>query len=281
MLFSVVIPTCRRYPVLRECLEALRPERQNVASGDYETIVSDDTPPDQRVTDPAPDLKGVIAVEGPRRGPASNRNRGASVARGDWLVFVDDDCIPEPGFLQAYLSAMGAQPDCNVFEGRTVADRPQRRMDEEAPITETGGYLWSCNFAIRRSLFERLHGFCEDFPFAALEDVDLRLRIMAAGEKFLFVPEARVVHPWRTISTAARLVRMHLVSHRIFYARYPAQRPSCLGQLGIIFRDYWRQLAREGPRYQYRGVGRWFVNRFMFTVAELQLALESLTARRS
>jgi GT2 family glycosyltransferase len=281
MLFSVVIPTCRRYPVLRECLEALRPERQNFGRGDYETIVSDDTPPDQRQPDPAPDLKGVTAVEGPRRGPACNRNRGANVARGDWLVFIDDDCIPEPGFLQAYQAAISVQPDCNVFEGRTVADRPQQRMDEEAPITETGGYLWSCNFAIRRQLFDRLHGFCEDFPFATLEDVDLRLRILAAGEKFLFVPEARVVHPWRAVSTATTLVRMHLVSHRVFYARHPGQRPSFLGQLSIILRDHWRQLAREGPRYQYRGVWRWFVNRSMFTVAELQLALDSLTARRS
>ena len=46
--------------------------------------------------------------EGPRRGPAANRNFGARVADGEWLIFLDDDCNPRPGFLAAYLKANGA-----------------------------------------------------------------------------------------------------------------------------------------------------------------------------
>ena len=204
MLFSVVIPTCARYGYLAMCLDGLELAAQQVPGSDLEVIVSDDTPEDERRADPAPGLAFVKAVPGPRRGPASNRNRGASIAKGDWLIFVDDDCVPQPGFLKGYGDALSAHPECRVFEGRTAANRPKARMDEEAPITDAGGFLWSCNFAIRRDVFERLGGFCEDFPYAAMEDVDFRLRIVAAGEKFLYVPAAQVMHPWRPVSVAAK-----------------------------------------------------------------------------
>ena len=40
---------------------------------------------------------------GPRRGPAANRNAGALRARGEWLAFTDDDCVPDPNWLAPVL----------------------------------------------------------------------------------------------------------------------------------------------------------------------------------
>jgi len=277
MLFSIIIPTCRRYPTLRVCLEALRPETQNFPADQYEVIVSDDTPAAQREADPAPGLTFVHAVEGPRRGPASNRNRGAARARGEWLIFVDDDCIPQPGFLLGYQEAIRAHPEYKIFEGRTEADRPKARMDEEAPISE-GGFLWSCNFAIRSDLFAKLGGFCEEFPYASMEDVDFRMRLTSSGEKFLYVPPARVIHPWRLVSVAQKVIPVYVHSVRILYARHPRERPTFTDYLRMIARGFRNGLV-EAPAFRFRGWWRWLWNRLLLTTSDVVLAWESLTSR--
>ncbi|MGA2053571.1 MAG: glycosyltransferase, partial [Opitutales bacterium] len=138
---------------------------------------------------------------GPRRGPAANRNHGARLARAEWLAFTDDDCLPDPGWLAGFARALASEsvspPD--VLEGRTYADRPRRSLAERSPINTHGGYLWSCNFAVRASVFVSLGGFNEGFPYAAMEDVDFARRLRAAGAREQFVEAAGVRHPWREI----------------------------------------------------------------------------------
>ena len=200
MLFSVIVPTCQRDDLLARCLERLAPEVQRGFAGTHETIVSDDGS--------APTAQALIAarftwarwLEGPRRGPAANRNHGSRNATGEWLVFVDDDCIPDPDYLAALAHALAAYPETNVFEGRTYVDRPRRSLAESAPVNESGGCLWSCNFAIRRSLFEAMNGFDERFQYPAMEDVEFRLRLKQRSEYFRFVREAAVCHPWRAVN---------------------------------------------------------------------------------
>jgi GT2 family glycosyltransferase len=279
MLFSIVIPTHNRYPALQRCLEMLRPEIQDFPASDYEVIVSDDTPLDRAKPIPNPGFPSFQAIDGPRRGPASNRNCGAKLVRGEWIIFVDDDCIPQAGYLQGYRNAVQAHPECRLFEGRTVPDRPKARMDEESPITDNGGFLWSCNMSIRRDFFERVGGFCEDFIHVAMEDVDFRMRVTATGEKFLHVPEARVVHPWRLLSIKPEITYVHIASVRMLYARHPEERPTFIRYLRIITREFLNGF-NDGLRFRFRGLGRWLVNRFYFTAADIVLAWDSLFARR-
>lgn len=197
MLLSVIVPTCNRNDCLAACLAPLGPGEQTLDAGCYEIVVSDDS-----LSNAA---KGLIDsrfpwakwIQGPCRGPAANRNNGAAHSCGDWLVFVDDDCVPEPGLLKAYADGITAHPEVDILEGRTFADRPRRSLAEVAPINETGGYLWSCNFAIRRSTYLEMNGFDERFPFAAMEDVDFRHRLNAANLKSVFLRDAAVCHPWR------------------------------------------------------------------------------------
>jgi len=77
-----------------------------------------------------------------------------------------------------------------------------------APLNETGGYLWSCNFMIRRDVFEQFR-FDEDYPMPAGEDVDFRQRLIQAGLKFPFVREALVVHPPRRQRFGVAQARLH------------------------------------------------------------------------
>lgn len=163
----------------------------------YEVIVTDDgldTSAQAMVRERFPWARWSA---GPRRGPAANRNHGASLGRGAWLVFTDDDCLPDATWLSAFWDRVRDAPETKVYEGATRAVGEKRRLDEIAPINESGGFLWSCNFAIERTFFEALAGFDEDYPGACMEDVDLRVRIGKRSERPCFVPEAVVFHPWR------------------------------------------------------------------------------------
>jgi GT2 family glycosyltransferase len=250
---SIVIPTCNRPELLDACLRSVREALLHGAHQDIEVVVTDDSPTD--------DSQRLVQVRhpqvrwsaGPRRGPASNRNAGVRAATGSWILFVDDDCIVTREWVLAYLRAFERFPDACVFEGKTVADRPRRRMDEESPVNEHGGYLWSCNMAIRRDLFEELGGFCESFPYATMEDVDLRLRIASAGHRFPFIAEAVVCHPYRASKGLQFVVKngrsyLHLVD------RHPdlvTRRPILSGILNAARRA--KALMLEAVRCRFKG----------------------------
>ena len=214
--FSVVIPTCRRNDALARCLNRLMPGAQTLPAGVYEVIVSDDGPANDNarllVENTYPWARWV---EGPRHGPGRNRNRGAKEARGEWLAFLDDDCLPEAGWLAGFAARIGQRPGDGkaprVFEGRTYSDTGGEPMSLQmtAPVNEEGGLLWSCNFAIERRLFEEMGGFDEGFPYPYfdLEDVDLRLRLDDRGETYPFVPAAAVDHPPRPVAPLLNVVR--------------------------------------------------------------------------
>ncbi len=94
-----------------------------------------------------------------------------------------------------------------MLEGRTTAGGVRDYGPFLAvPLNLHGGYLWSCNFAIERRLFEEMEGFDPGFPFPHLEDVDLRTRLEERGQAFPFVPEAEVEHPPRPAHPVARWV---------------------------------------------------------------------------
>ena len=208
--FSVVIPTCRRNDALARCLDRLAPGKQMLPASDYEVIVSDDGPESN-------DARLLVEntypwarwVPGPKHGPGQNRNHGAKQARGEWLAFIDDDCVPDAGWLAGFAARVGSGP--RVFEGKTSSDTGGKPMDLRftAPVNEEGGLLWSCNFAIQRRLFEEMGGFDEGFPypFFDLEDVDFRLRLDDRGETYPFVPEAAVDHPPRPVARLLNVVR--------------------------------------------------------------------------
>jgi GT2 family glycosyltransferase len=182
--------------MLADCLQQLEHDK-NVIGNVFEVIVSDDGNKENSKGMIETNFPWVKWVQGPCKGPASNRNNAASLANGEWLIFLDDDCIPDTGIIGNYMKGIQNNTNTNVFEGRIYADREKRRMDEESPINETGGYLWSCNFMIKTDLFTSLKGFDESFPYAAMEDAEFRYRIQKRKQNIVFLKSASVCHPWR------------------------------------------------------------------------------------
>ena len=230
-LLSVVIPTYHRNDLLLKCLECLAPGRQTLDACLYEVVVTDDGKQSTAETLIAERFPWAKWVKGPQKGPASNRNNGASYTRGEWIAFTDDDCLPEAGWLAAFYSAAGNKRNVpNVLEGRTVCKEGVKSLFQHSPTNESGGALWSCNMMVRRAFFDRLNGFDENFPSPHLEDVDFRERVYGLEEKITFVADAIVDHPPRPAHFGNKLGPLQ-ESEFLFYYKSGHQKPYLIQHL--------------------------------------------------
>jgi GT2 family glycosyltransferase len=269
-LVSIIVPTYHRNQDLVLCLSALESGAQiPISSGtlspadetrtstgsflpgfSYEVIVTDDGSSSSAENLVREKFPWAQWLPGPRRGPAANRNSGARNARGEWVFFLDDDCIPGPGWIESCAAGIHHFPEYSVFEGRTIGGPNSRtRSDHESPVNLQGGLLWSCNFGIKRELFLDLGGFDESFPFPAMEDMDLQFRLKHVGYTSKFLFDAYAQHPWRPRRGAHFCIAL-AKSVRYFIVKHPEARP--------IFADTWgvkrmiKIITFEFPRNVFR-----------------------------
>lgn len=265
---SVVIPTCHRNDDLALCLDRLSPGVQTLPVEEYEVIVTDDGSDTTAEAMIAERYPWVRWTAGPRRGPAANRNRGASLALSDWIVFTDDDCLPEPSWLAEYANHIDGQYD--VLEGRTSPYGTRTRVDQECPSNETGGYLWACNFAIRKCVFQELEGFNEGFPVAAYEDMELNTRIELRCFRRLFLPDAAVLHPWRRKKPISFYrSRAKSVAHYVAIHPHMGGRFCTTYKCRALVQFFLRDILPNSLRYRGRGTLQAIAKRFVVDLATL------------
>lgn len=255
-LFSIIVPTYHRNDLLANCLACLAPTVQSMPMEQYEVIVSDDgtrTTADEMIRTQFPWARWVA---GPHRGPACNRNRGAKQARGEWLVFTDDDCLPEPGWLAAFAAAIASQ-ELDVIEGRTSIPDKVDHPFSYGVESDAAGVYWSCNLAVRRSVFEEMGGFDEDFPEAGGEDMEFGFRVAARKLRSHFVSDAWVLHPTRWLNWRGLLKRTFMIRWFRLYLYKTGQAPSlststpvalaslCQERLMELARTTWHLVSRN------------------------------------
>ena len=219
---SVVIPTCHRNDLLALCLDRLAPGTQTLPAEQYEVIVTDDgsrSTAQELVQEKYP---WAIWTAGPRRGPAANRNHGAALAQNEWLAFTDDDCLPAPGWLEAFSAAI--EPDVLVYEGKTTCEAGLHSPLQHAPINLTGGWLWSCNMMIHSVIFREMEGFDSSFPHPHMEDTDFRERLKHDSHAFVFVTASLVDHPPRKTAWGRRMGATH-ESGVLFWYKHGHSKP--------------------------------------------------------
>ena len=197
VFFSVVIPTYERPSELRVCLNSLSESFQR-KSPPYEIIVTDDSKSEETKRVIEKEFPNVFWGKGKQNGPAGNRNAGVERARGKWLVFLDDDCIADKGYINAYHEAILEKTDVVLFEGMIYPDRPRKTWAECCPENSSGGMFWTSNLCVKKSIFHEIGGFDESFR-VAYEDIDFAYRIQSAGFQTKFVDKASLCHPWRTL----------------------------------------------------------------------------------
>lgn len=264
---SIIIPTCHRNDLLARCLDSLAPGVQTLPPEQYEVVVTDDgshSTAQQMVQDSYP---WVRWVEGPRRGPAANRNNGAVSAKGEWLVFTDDDCLPMRNWLVAYAEAR--TNGVLVYEGKTICAEGITSPLYQSPINLTGGSLWSCNFMIQASLFRVMGGFDTEFAMPAMEDVDLHDRLSQQEQVVVFVKQAIVDHPPRRINPGSKTGRMYEAKVQYWNKR---------GQAGQSLTAYLKHLKHQIYWLRQFGLHRDLLPVFLELIAESVFVLPRLSA---
>ena len=141
IIFSVIIPTYHRNDLLAKCLDHLAPGVQNLSADQYEVIVSDDGRETTAESMIKEQYDWVKWVKGPGTGPAANRNKGARYAQAKWLIFTDDDCLPENTWLSAYSESI--TEEVLALEGAIYpCDENELKKDlAECPVNTQGGYF--------------------------------------------------------------------------------------------------------------------------------------------
>lgn len=227
---SVVVPTCHRNDLLAKCRDCLAPGKQE--DGDlgeaepetnnlsrrrfnYEVIVTDDGSRSTSREMLDSHYSWARWVQGPRKGPAANRNSGARMALGKWVAFVDDDCLPDEHWLKSIWDATYSA-NLDVIEGKTITPDKVDSPFLQGVENLDGGVYWRCNLAVRREMFCEMGGFDEDFLEAGGEDMEFAFRIRKNHLRAYFEPAALVLHParqlgWKQIIRRTRLNRWILL----------------------------------------------------------------------
>lgn len=213
---SVIIATRNRATLLDTTLRHLG--AQEVGDLTWEVIVVDNGSTDDTssVLDDHSESLPLVRVDHPEPGKNRALNRGLAVARGDLLVFTDDDVAAPSGWLTALTEAADRWPDDNIFGGPVVPRFPpgtadwMARPDFEHTRWAFSGYhpreregpTWQTplgpNMAIRRKAMpgaaydESIGPSGSDYVMGS--EVELLLRMYRGGDQFIFVPAAPVEH---------------------------------------------------------------------------------------
>ena len=211
-LASLVIPVFNQAAHTLNCLRALAEHPPKIAC---EILVVDDGSTDQT----AEWMAQISGVHFHRRsqngGFIATCNEGAALARGKFLVFLNNDTVPQPGWLDALIGTFTTHPEAGLVGAQLLY--PDGRLQEAGGVVFRDGSAWSygrfespedpryaslreadyCSgaaLAIPRELFAAVGGFDTRYAPAYYEDTDLAFAVRAAGKRVLYQPASRVLH---------------------------------------------------------------------------------------
>ena len=209
---SILIPVYNQFAHTLACLRALA---AHPPATPFEVIVVDDGCSDETPT-ALPQIAGVRYHRRAQNGGfIAACNDGASLARGEYLIFLNNDTIPQPGWLDALFSTFAEHPGAGLVGAQLLY--PDGRLQEaggvvfadgsgwnygkfESPEDPRFAYLRDCDYAsgaalaIPRALFAQVGGFDARYAPAYYEDTDLAFAVRAAGKRTIYQPAARVIH---------------------------------------------------------------------------------------
>jgi glycosyltransferase involved in cell wall biosynthesis len=247
---SVVFATHERAERLAELLRSL--EAQTLPPDDFEVIAVDDGSRDAtgEVLDAAErssPLRLRTVRREPAAGPAVARNAGWRLAQGPLVAFTDDDCVANPGWLEAGLRGAAEYPG-SVLQGRTEPRADELHLkgvfSRTLEVPRLSQHFQTCNVFYPRELLERVGGFDETFSVPGGEDADLAWRVIEGGAGTAFLGDARVAHAVARIGPVGKLrVAWRWTETTKIYARHPELRRRILTH-GVFWKRTHYLLAR-------------------------------------
>jgi glycosyltransferase involved in cell wall biosynthesis len=212
MRLTIQLCTYKRAHLIGRVLEALFD--QTLPADQYEVVLVNDGSPDdtgavvERVRGLAP--CAFTYVEQPNGGLANARNTGIARARGERILFIDDDVLATPLLAAEHLASDERHGDV-IVRGAVI---DTANLDElPVPVwtlaNYSGNYFWTTNVSLRRSRLDRAGGrFDESFREYGWEDIELGMRLRRLGTRAVFNRWAVAFHyqpPERTGDLAGTL----------------------------------------------------------------------------
>jgi cellulose synthase/poly-beta-1,6-N-acetylglucosamine synthase-like glycosyltransferase len=196
-LISVIVPALNEETVIARCLASL--QQQRLPEACFEVIVVDNGSTD-RTREIARNFIGSLSLTVLERSGvriSALRNMGAALAKGEFLAFLDADCVASPHWLQQTVDLLhaddfriiGAQyriPASSSWVARAWYGDLWRLKD--GPVS----YVPGGDLAISRELFMNLGGF--DETIVTSEDTEFCERAAASSVPILAIPSLSVVH---------------------------------------------------------------------------------------
>jgi O-antigen biosynthesis protein len=209
---SLVIPLFAAADLTRRCLETIR---DNTMASGYEVILVDDTA-DADTKRLLEQVHGAgVLVNERNEGYLRSMNRGAAIARGEWIVLCNNDIEVQPGWLEAMLDCAESDESVGVVAPKFVSP--------DGLLSEAGGIIWSdgtgANYGrgddpglfqyeyrreidygsaaalmVRAELWREIGGFDERYLPMYYEDTDLCFEARERGWRVLYEPGAVVMH---------------------------------------------------------------------------------------
>ncbi|GAC1411207.1 MAG: glycosyltransferase family 2 protein [Candidatus Velthaea sp.] len=198
MRLTIAFCTYKRPHLLARVLEACFDQR--LPADQYEVVLVNDGSPD--------DTPAVIERMRPlarcrfevihqvNSGLAKARNAGIARARGERIVFIDDDVLPTPIFAAQHMDSDERYGDV-IVRGAVINTESFDRLPP--PVwtlaNYSGNYFWTSNVSLRRSRLDAVGGrFDDSFSEYGWEDIELGMRLRALGTKGVFNKYAVAFH---------------------------------------------------------------------------------------
>ncbi len=236
---SVVVPVYNGAGFLDRCLTSLRLSDTD----DFECIVVDDGSTDSSAAVAARHGATVLPLDS-RGGPAHARNRGADLARGEVLLFLDADVCPHPDTVRRMSDHLASNPQAQAVMG-SYDDAPAdphfvaqyknllHHFVHQQSRTDAWTFWAGCG-AVRRSAFQQIGGFDESYARPCIEDIELGMRMHARGWRLDLNPTIQVTHLKRW--TVANLLRTDIRDRAIPWLLLMLRRRSMPADLNVTLR---------------------------------------------
>jgi glycosyltransferase involved in cell wall biosynthesis len=194
---TIQLCTYNRAALLERVLDACF--EQTIPPSSYEVVLVNDGSTDEtaqtieRVR--ARSTCELVVVEQPNSGLAKGRNAGIARARGERIIFIDDDVLVLPNFVEEHLRSHASHLQAIVRGGAIDVESFD---DLPPPIWSikdySGNYFWTTNVSLPLETIRSIGGFNETFSEYGWEDIDVGLRLRERGVKAVFNPRALVYH---------------------------------------------------------------------------------------
>ncbi len=210
---SIIIPVHNQLAFTLACVATIL---KSEIKGNFEILIADDASMDATATTFEglhPSIK--LIHQSSNLGFLRNCNETAKQAQGDYILFLNNDTLVLPGWLDALVDIFNTRPDAGLVGAKL--------LNADGTLQEAGGIIWKDGSAwnygrnddpekseynyvretdyssgaclmISKKLWEELEGFDLLFSPAYCEDSDLAFRVRAAGKKVYYQPKCEVIH---------------------------------------------------------------------------------------